>query len=215
MIKYFILTMLFSTAFANVDNKLRVYFRGGYILQDIAGNRPEKGGDYFSFLVGGHVHYQINSQLLLGLDATVAFAPFRDSTRVEIDNEEIKGDAFIRTNYYSLPLYYRPEGWKSYYLGMGPALTLNHIQYRNFSKNEPGIEKKNKLLLKNVGIVTGVKKFLEDNISFVEANMFVVYWDEFFLVNDSSLDAQVIEEDESLEKRINFTISLSVGALVF
>jgi len=215
LIKLLLITLFCTSAFADLDNRLRVYLRTGYILQDIAGNRPQKGGDFLSLLVGGHVHYTLGSQTLIGLNATVAFAPFRDSTRIEINEEEIRGDAFIRTNYYSLPFYYRPEEWKNYYLGIGPALTLNHIQYKNFSKNEAGIEKRNKLLLKNVGIVTGVKKFLEDNISFIEANMFVVYWDEFFLVNDSSLDAQVIEEDESLEKRINFTLSLSYGALVF
>ncbi|MCO4753735.1 MAG: hypothetical protein KC478_04600 [Bacteriovoracaceae bacterium] len=199
----------------DVDDRIRVYLRGGYTLQDIGGNRPRKEGDFISALVGGHIHYRLSAHSLVGLNATVAFAPFRQNTRVELEDKEILGDAFIRTNYYSLPFYYRPSSWDKYYLGLGPALTLNHIQYKNFEVNEAKIKKRNRLLLKNVGVVAGLKRFFSKDESFVEANLFLVYWDELYLVDNSSLDAQVLQEDDNLKERINFSVSFSFGTLIF
>ncbi len=65
LIKLLLITLFCTSAFADLDNRLRVYLRTGYILQDIAGNRPQKGGDFLSLLVGGHVHYTLGSQTLI------------------------------------------------------------------------------------------------------------------------------------------------------
>ena len=208
--------LIFSASSLQADEKdpFKIYFNGGYSNMNIAGNHPLYWEEYVSLIVGGQLQLRLSEKTLLSFNAQVAYAPNRRKLRLKLGTKErIEGEASLRINYYGLTLLGKVAD--DLYLLFGPALSLNHVMYQEFTENHSEVEIPNKIMFKNIGLTGGARHYFNNEDSYLEISTFWMKRDEYYLVDDTSLDAKKIEEDDDPLKQYNFTVAVSYGMLVF
>ncbi len=224
MIRYFFIlaVVIFGTqtSIASDLNWIKpeeLRFSVGYPYLSIHSDRPEHTKDFLGISIGGIVRYEINEDSRLDIVIDVSYFPEREDLLVAPDSRVVEGTASIRTNHYSV-LYSRKlfefdhgNLWGS----LGPTMGIQTIKFKSFKENNLGINTVNRFRTRNLGGRGGLTYSPKSSSLQYELAYYYLTQNQYSIIDDSSLDASIVRQDETVRDEPNWTIMASVTLLVF
>ncbi len=214
MIKIIFGMMFFAPmalAISKADPKL--YFNVGTNYLSVYSNRPKYLEDFAGLNIGSTLEYQLSGQSSINLNIDAAYTPNRRKLSFKKDEKLIKGDSDLLTSIYSLNYSYMFSkiDYEEWYAQVGPAMGLYTLDFHRFQKNETDINRINRLRVRNFGARLSLKRKNDDKNNFIELAYIYMIQNQLTVIDDSSLDAQAVSKDNSIENDVNWGLFINYG----
>lgn len=215
----FILLLAFFTSnvFAAKIEYPKLYFAMGLPAIEIQKNSPEVFEDFVAINIGSVLQYDLSEKSAIGVIIDASYTPKRKDLKVENNNQDIIGDTSLLVSFYSVTYSQKIAKFPNHnlWLSAGPTLGLYTLQFDNFKVNDTDITDVNRIRVRNAGYRIALKYMDENRRRYLEIAYYKVVEEKFTVIDDSSLDAESIREDDSIDRRSNQAIIINYGFRLF
>lgn len=190
-----------------------LYFNIGTNFISVGSNRPMYLEDFASANIGSTLEYRIGTNSAFNLQIDASYTPNRRRVLLKKDGKRIKGDTDLLTSVYSLNYAYMfskidHEEW---YVQGGPAMGLYTLDFYDFEENGTEIDRINRIRVRNYGARLALRRRNDDRNNFIELAYFYMIQNQLTVIDDSSLDAEAVLKDDTIERDITWGLFLNYG----
>lgn len=216
MIKFLLLLLSINVYAIDLVHP-RLYFTMGYPYVNLQSNTAEYGKDYLGLSIGAIMEYQVDEVSSIDISINASYYPERESMRIAPDGKVVKGRASLLTSFYSLSYskllgYYKSD---SIIFSVGPSIGIHTLNYDRFNVNNTDISAKNRVRIRNHGLRTSLKIKSKDLNKFFEVAYYYMLLDKYTIIDDATLDAQSVREDNTAANDSSWSIIFNLGLRIF
>lgn len=214
--KTIFIALLLSIA-SNAADWGRFYFDIGYPYWTIAENQRSHVTGFAAVSLGGGLEFHLNDNWVAALDFETLYTPIINDFALTLEGKRIEGTANVSSAFYNLVIYRyiaRGENFR-YYLGLGPSIATDTINFEQIKDNETRLSKNSRLLSENKGARVSFKATNPKEEFFYELVGYYVERDSYSILNNSGTEAQRTFENESAERKVTWALIARVGWLLF
>jgi hypothetical protein len=189
----------------------------GYPYLVIQDNDPKYNKDFLSLGIGALMEFKFDDVNAFCITIDASFTPEHVDFDFQKESKVVEGTTSLLTSFHSFS-YLRRLGITDGYeiIGsIGPVVGIYTLDYTEIDKNDTNITKVNRIRVTNYGVRTGVKWRNRITFNFFEIAAIYSVSDKYTLIDDSTNDAEAIENIEDATERKTYGILFNYGFYLF
>ena len=202
-----------------IEEDSSLLFRLGYPYNIVQNNANFKNESYPAFFAGVELKLDINQSSFVSLTSEVSYTYNYDQMSLKLDDRNIIGDSSIRVNAFALLYYRRLNDFKIFdktvFLSLGPAIAQTTLKFDDIEKNNTTISAKNKVTLRQYGLRASI--LLKRVVKSLDVELIYYYLkrNSFNVVENSSLDTNVLRTVDESSETSNHSIAIVIRKRIF
>jgi hypothetical protein len=189
----------------------------GYPYLVIQDNAPKYDKDFLSLGIGALMEFKFDEINAFGIVIDSSFTPQHVDFDFQKESKAVGGTTSLLTSFYSFN-YLRRVGITDGYeiIGsIGPAVGIYTLNYTQIDKNDTNISKVNRVRVTNYGVRAGVKWRNRITFNYFEIAAIYSVSDKYSVIDDSTNDAEAIENIENATERKTYGLLFNYGFYLF